>query len=134
LPAEDESADVYKWDFKDTFHFKYDIGLAPEFEVPFTDKSKFTEYQIKADEETLKSRMSNLRKSYGKRTNPEVSEDQDMLFVDLTQLDDKGEVLEGGFQKAVSLRIDLVEDKKIKKSLIGLKKEDELTIPLSKAY
>ena len=134
LPAEDSGADVYKWDFNDTFNFKYDIGIAPEFEVPFNNKTKFTEYQIKADEETMKSRMSNLRKSYGKRTNPEVSEEQDMLFGDLTQLDAKGEVLEGGIQKAASLRIDLIEDKKVKKTLVGLKKDDTLTIDLGKAY
>lgn len=134
LPKEDDEAKQYNWDFNDTFNFQYDIGLAPEFDVPFNEKTKFTEYQIKADEETMQSRLSNLRKSYGKRTNPEVSEANDMVFGDLKQLDDKGQELEGGIEHAGSLRIDLAEDEKTKKSLIGLKKGDEVTLDLKKAY
>lgn len=132
LPKEDDNID-YNWDFKDTFSFNYEIGLAPEFESPFTEKTKFTEYVIKADEKTLEERMKSLRRSYGKMTNPEVSEDGDVLYAELTQLGADQQPLEEGLQKTASLRLDLVEDKKIKKSLIGLKKEDELVIDLGKA-
>jgi trigger factor len=102
--------------------------------VPFSEKTELTEYIIKADDETLKTRISHLRKSYGKRTNPEVSEDGDMVFGDLKQLDTEGKVLEDGINVSSALRTDLVEDKKIKKSLIGLKKDDTLVIDLKKAY
>lgn len=132
LPKEDDNID-YNWDFKDTFSFNYEIGLAPEFESPFTEKTKFTEYVIKADEKTLEERMKSLRRSYGKMTNPEVSKDGDVLYAELTQLGADQQPLEEGLQKTASLRLDLVEDKKIKKSLIGLKKEDELVIDLVKA-
>lgn len=132
LPKEDDNID-YNWDFNDTFSFNYEIGLAPEFESPFSDKSKFTQYVIKADEKTLEERMKSLRRSYGKMTNPEVSEDGDVLYAELTQQGADQQPLENGIQKAVSLRMDLVEDKKIKKSLIGLKKDSELVIDLAKA-
>ncbi|HLW51079.1 MAG TPA: hypothetical protein VKZ78_08900, partial [Sphingobacteriaceae bacterium] len=82
---------------------------------------------------TLEERMKSLRRSYGKMTNPEVSEDGDVLYAELTQLGADQQPLENGIQKAVSLRMDLVEDKKIKKSLIGLKKDSELVIDLAKA-
>ncbi len=132
LPKEDDQVD-YNWDFKDTFSFNYEIGLAPEIEAPFTAKSKFTQYVIKADEKTLEERMKNLRRSYGKMTNPEVSEDGDVLYAEFTQLGDNKEALEGGLQKQATLRLDLVEDKKIKKSLIGLKKDSEVTLDIAKA-
>lgn len=132
LPKEDDEAN-YNWDFKDTFSLNYEIGLAPEFETPFTAKSKFTQYVIKADEKTLEERMKNLRRSYGKMTNPEVSEDGDVLYAEFTQIGDDNLALEGGLQKLATLRLDLVEDKKIKKSLIGLKKDSEVTIDLAKA-
>src|SRR5690606_37928297 len=51
LPEEDDKNE-YNWDFQDSFSFRYEIGLAPQFDVPFTAKTKFTEYVIKADEET----------------------------------------------------------------------------------
>lgn len=133
LPKED-SASSYNWDFNDEFKFQYEVGLAPAFEVPFSDKDKVTQYDIKVDEETLASRIKNLRKSYGKMTNPEVSEDGDVLYSTLTQLDADGNVLEGGISNTASVRTDLVDDKKIKKSLIGLKKDDEVKIDLKKAF
>lgn len=133
LPKEDDNTD-YNWDFKDTFNFHYEIGLAPEFESPFNEKSKFTQYVIKADKETLENRKKNLRRSYGKMTNPEVSEEGDVLYAELTQVNKDKNPLEEGLQKLSSVRTDLVEDKKIKKSLIGLNKESELVIDLKKAF
>lgn len=134
LPKEDDAEKDYNWDYNDEFTFNYEVGLTPKVEIPFNDKTSFTEYVIKADEETMKTRVSHLRKSYGNRTNPEVSEAGDMVFGDLKELDEDGKILEEGINVSSALRIDLVNDKKIEKSLIGLKKDDVLTIDLNKAY
>src|SRR5690606_21434672 len=123
LPKEDDKSD-YNWDFKDTCSFNYEIGLATQFEIPFNEKPKLQQYVIEADEETLASRTKSLRRSYGKMTNPEVSEDGDVLYSELKQLDADGNELEGGIVNTASVRTDLVDDKKIKKALIGLKKDD----------
>ncbi|MDF2518749.1 MAG: trigger factor, partial [Sphingobacterium sp.] len=126
LPLEDDAQ--YSWDFKDNFNFKYEIGLAPAFDLPFTAETEFTAYEIKADEETLADRIKNLRRSYGKMTNPEVSEEGDVLYATLKQ--DKEE----GLEKTTSIRTDIVEDAKIKKSLVGLKKDDTVKIDVKKAF
>jgi len=126
LPLEDDAQ--YSWDYKDNFNFKYEIGLAPAFELPFTSETEFTSYEIKADEETLADRIKNLRRSYGKMTNPEVSEEGDVLYATLKQ--DKEE----GLEKTTSIRTDIVEDAKIKKSLVGLKKDDVVKIDVKKAF
>lgn len=133
LPQEGDETE-YNWDFNDTFKFNYEIGLTPVFETPFTEKSKFTHYVIKADKKTLEDRMKNLRRSYGKMSNPEISEDGDVLYGNLVQVDAAGTPIEGGIDKDASLRTDLVEDKAIKKSLIGLKKDDQVTLDVRKAY
>lgn len=132
LPKEDDTD--YNWDFADNFSFAYEVGLAPQFDVPFNEKSKFTQYVIKADKETLESRIKNLRRSYGKMTNPEVSEDGDVLYSELKQLDADGNELEGGIVNTASVRTDLVDDKKIKKALVGLKKDDSVTVDVKKAF
>ncbi|MDR2270585.1 MAG: trigger factor [Sphingobacterium sp.] len=126
LPLEDDAQ--YSWDYKDNFNFKYEIGLAPAFELPFTAETEFAAYDIKADEETLADRIKNLRRSYGKMTNPEVSEEGDVLYATLKQ--DKEE----GLEKTTSIRTDIVEDAKIKKSLVGLKKDDTVKIDVKKAF
>lgn len=133
LPKMEEDA-KYNWDFNDAFEFTYEIGLAPEFEVNISSKDKFTQYVIKLDPETMAQRKKNLRRSYGKMTNPEVSAEGDVLYAELKQLSPNGEVFEGGISKTASIRLDLIEDKTVLKSLIGLKKEDVVTIDLHKAF
>ena len=133
LPKMDDSKQ-YNWDFADDFEFNYEVGLAPAFEVDFSSKDKVTQYVIKADKETLEARIKNIRKSYGKMTNPDVSADGDVLYAELVQLSPDGSVFDGGVTNTTSVRLDQVQDEKIKKSLIGLKKSDEVTLDIQKAY
>jgi len=133
LPKMDDEKQ-YNWDFADDFEFNYELGLAPEFDVDFSSKDKVTQYVIKADKETLEARIKNIRKSYGKMTNPDVSADGDVLYAELVQLSPDGSVFDGGVTNTTSVRLDQVQDEKIKKSLIGLKKDDEVTLDIQKAY
>ena len=132
LPVVDNSKE-FKWDNTDEFEFDYEIGLAPSIEVSITEKDKFTQYNVKADEETLAARIKNIRRSYGKMTNPEVSEADDVLYADLAQLDADGSIIEGGITSTGSIRLDAVKDKNILKTLIGLKKDDVVELDLQKA-
>lgn len=133
LPKVDDTKE-FKWDFTDEFEFNYELGLAPEFTVDFSSKDKLTAYDIKVDEETLASRIKNLRRSYGKMTNPEVSAADDVLYGELTQLSADGSVFEGGITNTASVRLDLVTDKDIQNSLIGLKKDNVVEFDIKKAF
>jgi trigger factor len=133
LPVMDDTKE-FKWDNTDEFEFDYELGLAPAVDVNITSKDKFTDYNVKADEETLASRIKNIRRSYGKMTNPEVSADDDVLYAELAQLSPDGSVFEGGINATGSIRLDLVKDKKIHKSLIGLKKDDVVELDIQKAF
>jgi len=133
LPKVDESKE-FNWDYTDEFEFKYELGLAPEFDLDFSDKDSIPYYQIKIDSETLESRIKNIRKSYGKMTNPEVSSEEDVLFAELVQLSPDGSVFEGGISSTGSVRLDLIKDEEIKKSLVGLKKGDVVELDIQKAF
>jgi len=124
----------YNWDFTDNFEFNYEVGLAPDFSVDFSSRDKLTEYNIKVDDETLDARIKNLRKSYGKMSNPDVSAEDDVLYGDLKQLSPDGAVFEGGVEHTGSIRLDQVLNEEIKKSLIGLKKGDEVVLDVQQAY
>jgi len=133
LPKVDDRKE-YNWDFADNFEFNYEVGLAPEFNIDFSSADKITEYQIKVDDETLASRITNIRKSYGKMTNPDVSADDDVLYSELTQLSPDGSVFEDGISNTTSVRLDQIQDEAIKASLIGLKKGDEIVFDIQKAF
>jgi len=133
LPMVDDSK-AYNWDFNDNFEFNYEVGLAPEFNVDMTSADQLTSYKIKVDDETLASRISNLRRSYGKMTNPDVSADNDVLYAELKQLSPDGSVFEDGISNTASVRIDQIQDEAIKASLIGLKKDDVVEFDIQKAF
>ena len=133
LPKVDEAKE-YNWDFADNFEFTYEVGLAPQFDIEFSSKDKITQYVIKVDDETLESRIKNIRRSYGKMTNPDVSADDDVLYAELTQLSPDGSVFEGGVSNITSVRLDQIKNEDIKKSLIGLKKDDELVFDINAAF
>jgi len=134
LPKFDDDKKEYNWDFADNFEFNYEVGLAPEFDVDFTSKDKLTQYEIKVDDETLAARIKNIRRSYGKMTNPDVSADDDVLYAELTQLSPDGSVFEDGISNVTSVRLDQIQNAEVKASLIGLKKDDELTFDIQKAF
>lgn len=131
LPVMDDSKE-FKWDNTDEFEFEYELGLAPEIDITITSKDKYTQYVVKADEKTLEERIKNIRRSYGKMTNPEVAVEGDVLYGEFVQLSPDGTVFEGGITNTASLRLDLVTDKKILKSLVGLKKDDVVVLDLQK--
>jgi trigger factor len=132
LPVMDDKE--FKWDYTDEFDFDYELGLSPAVDVAITSKDKFTEYQVKADAETLEARIKNIRKSYGKMTNPEVSAEGDVIYAELAQLSPDGSIFEDGINHTGSIRLDQVTDKKILKSLIGLKKDDVVELDVQKAF
>jgi trigger factor len=133
LPKRDDDKE-YNWDFTDNFEFNYELGLTPEFAIDFSSKDKLIQYIIKVDDETLASRIKNIRRSYGKMTNPDVSADDDVLYGELTQLSPDGSVFEGGVSNTASVRLDQIQDEAIKASLIGLKKDDEVKLDIQKAF
>src|ERR1700744_4563469 len=120
----------YNWDFTDDFEFDYELGLAPDFNVDFSSADKLTQYVIKVDEETLAERIKNLRKAYGKMTNPDVSAADDVLYSDLVQLSPDGSVFEDGISVTASVRLDQVKDEAVKASLVWLMTRDEATLEL----
>jgi len=133
LPKVDDKKE-YNWDFADNFEFNYEVGLAPDFSIDFSANDKITQYEIKVDDETLAARIKNIRRSYGKMTNPDVSADDDVLYAELTQLSPDGSVFEDGISNTTSVRLDQIKDEAIKAALIGLKKDDEVTVDLQQAF
>ena len=133
LPQVDNEK-AYNWDFTDNFEFNYEVGLAPEFTVDLSAADKLPNYKIKVDDETLASRIKNLRRSYGKMTNPDVSADDDVLYAELKQLSPDGSVFEDGISNITSVRLDQITDEATKSTLIGLKKDDVVEIDLQQAF
>lgn len=133
LPKADDDK-TFNWDFTEDYEFNYEVGLAPEFTLDFSAADVVPQYVVKIDDETLQARIKNIRRSYGKMTNPDVSADDDVLYSELHQLSPDGSVFEGGITNTTSVRIEQITDEEVKSSLIGLKKGDVVTFDINKAF
>ena len=75
-----------------------------------------------------------MAKRYGSMTNPEKSEKTDLIMGEFTQLDSKGDVLEGGINNSASVALDLVTDKKAQKALTGVAKDEEVVVKITNKF
>lgn len=126
IPKEDE--EVGSWDNPADFKFTYELGLAPEFDVTLDKSQSFDYYRVDVNDELINRQVKDLARRYGKLSNPEVSEAEDMLMVNLEQLNDEGAILEGGINSKTTVTIEYIKDADLKKSLTGLKKDDTLNV------
>ena len=131
MPLEDTKID---WENDVDFKFVYEIGLAPEFDVKITAKDKLDYQKIKADAKLVDGYCADIAKRYGKMSNPEVSEEGDLVFCSINQLDVDGNVMENGIKNEATVSMDYITDKKIKKQFIGVKADDVIAVNVMKAF
>lgn len=131
LPKEDGVQEM-NIEAQKEFEFLYDLGLAPKFNVNISDKDKHVYYTVIIDDSLIDKYVEEVCRRYGSVTQPEASEDKDMLFGDFVELDDSGNILPGGIFKSSSLFLEKIKNEELKKLLIGLKIEDKTQLDLVK--
>jgi trigger factor len=68
--------------------------------------------------------VNDLRRRYGKFSNPEVAEAGHILYGEFQELDANGEVMPEGNKTTTTLALEMIRDDEKRKPFIGLKKED----------
>ena len=111
-----EAAEVIDWKKQKEFEFEYKIGFLENLVVKVDDSVQATIYTLEVDEKEVNDAVSNLRRQYGKMTNPEVSQENDFIYGDLKSED-------GTFEKALSLPLSKLNEDAVK-DFVGLKKDD----------
>ena len=66
--------------------------------------------------------------------NMETSEEGDLVFCNMEQLDVDGNIMEKGIKNEATVSMDFIADKKIKKQFVGVKSGDILKINVMKAF
>lgn len=104
------------------FHFRFDIGLAPEFEVKGLDASSYFEQPVvDITDEMVEEDLLSLRRRLGERSNPESDFQQgDLVALEAVELSEDGSVTPDGHSASFSL---LFEDAtpEAQQALAGLK-------------
>jgi len=85
------------------------------------------QFDIAVSEKEVTEDINYSRKRHGKMFDVETSEDEDIIYAGVTELDEAGNVLDGGVSdKSISFVASMIEDKKAKKSVLGKKVGDEI--------
>ena len=127
LPLVD-GTDGGDWDNPNEFNYTFEVGLAPEFEVKLSKREKYPFRTIKVDDEMVQTQIAEITRRYGKMSEPSEADEKDMLIADLVELNEAGEVLEGGIFTDTSVSLEYLENVKLKKQLVGKKAGDTVVV------
>ena len=131
LPKEQAKVDFEK---QKDFEFVYEIGLSPQFNVTLDSKHSFTFKTVKIDDSLVEKYLKDVRKNYGKPLTPEISGEKDVVFVDINELDESGNIKAGGIFKSTSVSFERIKNENARSKILGIKKEDKVVIPVNELY
>jgi trigger factor len=119
------------------YEFKFDIAVAPEFNVELTAKDKVDYYDITVDDKLIDEQVDMFASRAGHYDKAENydPEQRDMLKGDLRELDAEGNTLEGGIEvEAAVLMPQYIKVDAQKKLFDGAKLGDIITWNPREAY
>jgi trigger factor len=131
MSKDDNSID---FDNQTEWTFNYELGLTPIFDVKLDNSHTFEYNKVKVDEELIEKYLKDVKKNYGKPSNPEVAEASDVLYIDIVELDATNNIVPGGVFKSTSIGIDRLKNESAKAKLVGAKKEDKIIINANELY
>ena len=97
LPSDQQKP--LNFESEEPLEFKFDIAVAPEFEAKLSGKDKIDYYNITVDDKLIDQQVEMYQSRAGQYEKVEQydEKERDMLKGDLRELDEKGNVKEGGF-------------------------------------
>ena len=119
-----QQIETVDWDNQKDFEFEYSIGMIEEFKLDLTKRVKVTEYEIEVNDQVIDETIDNVRNQFGKMTNPEKSEEGDIIFGSFKQDD---------FSHDTTVDLNDLNKTNAKK-FIGKSKGAEIKVDLSKLY
>jgi trigger factor len=111
------------------YTFKFDIGLAPQFDLNVSDKDTFTRYEVTIDDAMLMDEIERMQRRFGTLTDEEVVGDNDIVYTKMSELDENGNAIEGGVNNdSVPVLISSIKNDAIKNELMGASKGKEVDV------
>lgn len=127
LPKQDEEV---KGDFNnpESFEFVYEIGITPEVEVKLSGRNKYEYTKVKVDDKLINKQLEDLTRRYGKLVSGEKVGEKDMVLGQFVELDENGEIKEGGIMNSSTISMEFIEKKAVQKKIVGKKPGDKVTV------
>jgi len=109
------------------FEFKFDLGLAPVFELKLDKRVKIPYYNITVSQEMVDNQDKSFRKRFGKQVPGETVTEDALLRGSLVELNEDGAEKEDGIKvEATILSPQYLKNEDEKKKFIGAKVNDDV--------
>jgi len=132
LMSEEKNATI-DWETQNDFEFYFDIAMQPEVNINL-EAIKVDKYNIKADEKMIDQFVVDIQKRHGHAHSHDEAQENDIIHAEAEELDETMNVKENATNTKVSFAVEKIVDKKIKATVIGLKKDDYIDINMLKAF
>src|SRR5258705_7498996 len=104
------------WENPADFEFKFELGLAPQFNLTLPPDHVFPYYEILVDDSKVDAYVDDIRRKYGKHSQPEIADETSILYASFTEVGADNAPVENGINTKTTIAIDLVKNIDIKKS------------------
>jgi trigger factor len=113
LPQTESVTDL-DWKKQKEFEFSYKIGFVDRVDIDLESELDAKTYKVELSDKEIDDALTNIKRQYGKMTNPDISEGNDFLYGDLKAVD-------GSFEKTLSLPLSKLDESSVNK-FIGVEK------------
>lgn len=116
------------------YHFSFEIGLKPAFELADLGKAKITRYKVVVTDEMINNEIIRLQNRYGNMKDEEtITNDENVLNVTFIEADENGNELEGGISKENSLLVKYFSGE-IRQNLVGKARGSFIILKLKQGF
>lgn len=128
IPAEDQDTPVFDVNTLKDYTFKFDIGMANEFDVKGVSKKyAYKQYDVQIDDEFLQKEIDNMLAQGGQQVEVEDSiEEKDIITIEAEE-----EGKKDGWATTFTVIVESLDDD-YKAQLLKMKKGDEFTFDIAK--
>lgn len=131
LPREQDDID---WDKQSEFNFEVELGMSPEVDLKPLSKIKVPYHKVVQDDKTVDNLIKEQRRRMGSLEEAETVEENGALRASFTEVDKSGKAVDEGIKSSAFLLMESITGKDARKSLLGKKLGDKLTINIQKAF
>jgi trigger factor len=125
LPNQNEQQQI-NWDDPGDMEFKFDVGIAPDIDIEFSDKDEIPYYNITVTDEDINKYRENILRQYGQMVDADAAGEEDFIKATLTQ----GEyTIDDAY-----ISLQTIQDKKLQEPFLGKKVGDELDVDVKETF
>ena len=119
----------------DNFTLKFNVAVAPEFELKLDKTVKVPYYTIKVEDKMMNDQIEGMRRQYGSTVQVDDVEENDVVKGDIAELDENGNIKEGGIVASnATILPRYMQGEDEKKKFIGAKKLTSVDFNPAAAY